>query len=82
MNKTPLLIKASTWLKSSHGLFDYESKNVVTFTYKTHDTGSIILNGDNCVFLPLASEPSETILAKITEVNNEFIIQAQKQDKF
>ena len=39
-------MRCVTWTKDSHGLFDYESKNISKKNIKTHTGGKIILVGD------------------------------------
>lgn len=39
-------MRCVTWTRDSHGLFDYESKNIAKKNIKTHTGGRIILAGD------------------------------------
>lgn len=39
-------MRCVTWTRDSHGLFDYESKNIAKKNIKTHTGGRIILVGD------------------------------------
>lgn len=39
-------MRCVTWTRDSHGLFDYESKNIAKKNIKTHTGGKIILAGD------------------------------------
>lgn len=39
-------MRCVTWTRDSHGLFDYESKNIAKKNIKTHTGGKIILQGD------------------------------------
>lgn len=39
-------MRCVTWTRDSHGLFDYESKNISKKNIKTHTGGKIILVGD------------------------------------
>lgn len=39
-------MRCVTWTRDSHGLFDYESKNIAKKNIKTHTGGKIILVGD------------------------------------
>lgn len=42
--------RAVSWLRDSHGLFDYESKNIVKMSLKTQSQGQIIRNEDQIDF--------------------------------
>ena len=39
-------MRCVTWTRDSHGLFDYESKNIAKKNIKTHTGGKIVLVGD------------------------------------
>jgi len=39
-----------SWLRDSHGLFDYESRNIVKMSLKTQSQGQIIRNDDQIDF--------------------------------
>ena len=39
-------MRCVTWKRDSHGLFDYESKNIAKKNIKTHTGGKIVLLGD------------------------------------
>lgn len=39
-------MRCVTWTRDSHGLFDYESKNIQKKNIKTHTGGKVILVGD------------------------------------
>jgi hypothetical protein len=41
-----VFFRAVSWLRDSHGLFDYESRNIVKMSLKTQSQGQIIRNED------------------------------------
>jgi len=41
-----VFFRAVSWLRDSHGLFDYESRNIVKMSLKTQSQGQIIRNDD------------------------------------
>ena len=41
-----LIIKAATWQRDSHGLFDYESHHIIKKNFKMVENGVIIRNGN------------------------------------
>lgn len=44
-------MKIATWLRDSHGLFDYESTNLIKKAFSTHHTRYIIRGSDGDVKL-------------------------------
>jgi len=40
--ETIVFFRSVTWMRDSHGLFDYESRNISKKNYKTKFTGKII----------------------------------------
>lgn len=45
-----VFFRAVSWLRDSHGLFDYESRNIVKMSLKTQSQGQIIRNDDQIDF--------------------------------
>lgn len=45
-----VFFRAVSWLRDSHGLFDYESRNIVKMSLKTQSQGQIIRNEDQIDF--------------------------------
>jgi hypothetical protein len=45
--KAQLVVKTYTWPRDSHGLFDYEGKNLLKKKIKTHHSGTLMRNGDD-----------------------------------
>jgi hypothetical protein len=45
--KPHILIKTFTWARDSHGLFDYESKNLTKKNMKTNNPGKILRQGND-----------------------------------
>jgi len=45
-----VFFRAVSWLRDSHGLFDYESRNIVKMSLKTQSQGQIIRNEDQIEF--------------------------------
>ena len=42
--------RTTTWTKDSHGLFDYESTNVIKARVKTYEGSRLVRTAHNCVF--------------------------------
>lgn len=41
-----MILKTATWMKESHGLFDYESRQIIKKTIKTHCDRLVIRSGN------------------------------------
>jgi len=70
-------IKVVTWQKDSHGLFDYESKNINICTLMTRENASIIRTEQETV---LAKSPSENstdgqLLANVTSRDGRYVLE-------
>ena len=50
LNFYRVFFRAVSWLRDSHGLFDYESRNIVKMSLKTQSQGQIIRNDDQIDF--------------------------------
>lgn len=48
-----VFFRAVSWLRDSHGLFDYESRNIIKMSLKTQSQGQIIRNDDQIDFAKL-----------------------------
>jgi hypothetical protein len=46
-----VFFRGVTWLRDSHGLFDYESRNIQKMNLKTQSCGKIVRNNDNIEFM-------------------------------
>lgn len=49
-SRSTVFVKAVTWARDSHGLFDYESKNVTTETQSISSPVSILREGHEVGF--------------------------------
>ncbi|CAG9324502.1 unnamed protein product [Blepharisma stoltei] len=78
----PLSIRTFTWKRDSHGLFDYETKDMAINNFKTVKSGRVILAGESCEFNTENSLPLEGVLVQVYETNNEYVIRSEKQDRF
>ncbi|CAG9328886.1 unnamed protein product [Blepharisma stoltei] len=73
-----LLIKASTWLRETHGLFDYESKTVVKSNLKISTSTSLYRSIQSCYIWSMAGsdefpEGSEALI-DVKKTNGSFQI--------
>ena len=75
-----LEVKASTWLRDSQELFDYDTSNLQHDVLKLHDSGYIIRRGNEIFCQAELSSPSETRLLRIVENDGEFLVCPLKED--
>jgi len=82
--KPHILIKTYTWARDSHGLFDYESKNLTKKNLKTNNPGKILRQGND---LRLAkdnektSDKEEKELLKIAIKEGSVVVDTCKEPK-
>lgn len=50
--RNPLTIKATTWYRDSHGLFDYESKSININLIKIYEEGYLLRTEDEIIYNP------------------------------
>ena len=79
--KKQVLMKALTWVRESHGLFDYESSSIRKRDIRMLEGGKIFRIGENVDNYPLSQEQSEleegsTPLFSIVKDDEEFKIRA------
>lgn len=55
-----VFLRAVTWTRDSHGLFDYESKSINKKSFKTIQQCLIARSNDDIEMLPLEKECVET----------------------
>lgn len=52
-------MRCVTWSRDSHGLFDYESKNIAKKNIKTQTGGKILRVKDDVEFVSIRTKPEE-----------------------
>jgi len=52
-------MRCVTWSRDSHGLFDYESKNIAKKNIKTQTGGKILRVNDDVEFVSIRTKPEE-----------------------
>ena len=52
-------MRCVTWSRDSHGLFDYESKNIAKKNIKTQTGGKILRVNDDVEFVSIRTQPEE-----------------------
>lgn len=52
-------MRCVTWSRDSHGLFDYESKNIAKKNIKTQTGGKILRVNDDVEFVSIRTKPTE-----------------------
>lgn len=76
-NNQLVLMKAQTWDRESHGLYDYESRRVTKFERKVDTEGSMIRDKEDVRFWenhhPFDSE-DETLLFKLINQDEKFYV--------
>ena len=50
-------MRCVTWSRDSHGLFDYESKNIAKKNIKTQTGGKILRVNDDVEFVSIRTQP-------------------------
>lgn len=71
-----VFFRAVSWLRDSHGLFDYESRNIVKMSLKTQSQGQIIRNEDQIDF----AKPDH-VINQIEHPNGRSLCQLKKDDE-
>ncbi len=54
-----VFLRGVTWMRDSHGLFDYESKSINKKSMKTGSQGKIVRVGNDIEFVELAKIEAE-----------------------
>jgi hypothetical protein len=54
-----VFLRAVTWMRDSHGLFDYESKSITKKSLKTSSQGKIVRNANEIELIQLNKEEKE-----------------------
>ena len=57
--KYEVYMRCVTWSRDSHGLFDYESKNIAKKNIKTQTGGKILRVNDDVEFVSIRTKPEE-----------------------
>ena len=57
--KFEVYMRCVTWSRDSHGLFDYESKNIAKKNIKTQTGGKILRVNDDVEFVSIRTKPEE-----------------------
>ena len=74
-----LEIKTSTWLRDTHGLYDYDTSYTVEENLKITESGSIIRRGNEICYFSEVLSLSEENLLNIHEDHNGFLLYPSKQ---
>ena len=54
-----VFMRGVTWARDSHGLFDYESKNITKRSWTTQDQSCLLRTENDIKILPLKSDGAE-----------------------
>lgn len=54
-----VFLRGVTWVRDSHGLFDYESKSITKKSLKTQSFGKIVRINNDIELVPLNKKDSE-----------------------
>lgn len=57
--KYEVYMRCVTWSRDSHGLFDYESKNIAKKNIKTQTGGKILRVNDDVEFVSIRTQPED-----------------------
>lgn len=58
-SKYEVYMRCVTWSRDSHGLFDYESKNIAKKNIKTQTGGKILRVNDDVEFVSIRTKPED-----------------------
>jgi hypothetical protein len=58
-SKYEVYMRCVTWSRDSHGLFDYESKNIAKKNIKTQTGGKILRVNDDVEFVSIRTRPED-----------------------
>ena len=75
--KYEVYMRCVTWSRDSHGLFDYESKNIAKKNIKTQTGGKILRVNDDVEFVSIRTKPED-----VDEAAKPMIIVRQQQGQF
>ena len=70
-------MRCVTWSRDSHGLFDYESKNIAKKNIKTQTGGKILRVCDDVEFVSILTKPED-----VDEAAKPMIIVRQQNGKY
>ena len=70
-------MRCVTWSRDSHGLFDYESKNIAKKNIKTQTGGKILRVHDDVEFVSIRTKPED-----VDQVAKPMIIVRQQSGKY
>ena len=79
-----LLIKSAQWQKDSHGLFDYEMRQIVRSSYKINSSKMCIRNDQGLKFEDLDTDVKEKFsetaqqLFKVHKIRNKYFIEGME----
>ena len=79
MSDTLLLVKTSTWLKETHGLFDYESPDKILKHLDLNISGIISRSLNLIYFHTETDSPMEGDLLKVCNLDSEYLLVPLKQ---
>jgi hypothetical protein len=75
--KYEVYMRCVTWSRDSHGLFDYESKNIAKKNIKTQTGGKILRVNDDVEFVSIRTKPEE-----VDAIAKPMIIVRQRDGEF
>lgn len=81
MSSNYIEVKSKTWLKDSHGLFDYDATQTTKECLKIYSSGSIMRKGTEIWFNPEASSPKSGMLLKVYENEDHFLLCPVKDEQ-
>ena len=68
MKRKQLTVDTVTWSRDSHGLFDYESKNILQKTHTLTDNAELLRQGNDAVLMPELEEPLPSELTSLVKL--------------
>lgn len=81
MSDLSLEIKTHTWAKESHGLFDYQTKDIIKNFLSIKTAGKLMRRGSECLFKTDDDPSRDECLFKVVEMNEEFWVTPYKSDR-
>lgn len=81
MASSYLEVKARTWARDSHGLFDYDAQQTVKDTQRISASGSLLRKGNEILFNSEVSSPVPGLLLKIFDSVDHYLICPVKHEQ-
>ena len=73
-----LLVSTQTWIRDSHGLYDYESEHISFSHYETRVQGVLLRQNNSIHFEPA---PSPEALMSVEPLNDHFVLRLLNEDQ-